>query len=76
MQFATTGGWAGNSDDWRLQTAMDPATQKPLLIKLNKGPNVIRLTNSNGRGINVNYLAVTSPDVQPTRELIAGKLTK
>jgi len=76
LQFATTGGWAGNSDDWRLQTAMDPATQKPLLIKLNKGPNVIRLTNSNGRGINVNYLAVTSPDVQPTRELIAGKLTK
>jgi len=72
--FPSTGGWANSSDDWRLYTATNPVSQKPLLIKLTKGKNVIRLTNANGRGVNVDYVAVHSPDVTPTREMLAEKL--
>ena len=74
MVFPSTGGWAADSDNWRLVTAQNPVTSRPLLLKLRQGKNVIRLTNINGRGINVNYLAVTSPDVQVTRELLAKAL--
>lgn len=76
MVFPSTGGWANGSDDWRLYTATNPVNDKPLLVEFKQGKNVVRLTNMNGRGINVDYLAVTSPDVQPTREMLAGKLKK
>jgi hypothetical protein len=69
-----TGGWANGSDDWRLGTLTNPVTDKPLLLKLKQGANVIRLTNVNGRGANVNYIAITSPDVAVTRELLAGRM--
>jgi len=71
-----TGGFSNASDDWRLGTAMNPVTGRPLLIKFAKGENVIRLLNSNGRSANVNYLAVTSPDVELSRELLADKSPK
>lgn len=74
MILPGTGGWANGSDDWRLFTAVNPDSEVPLLIKLKAGKNTIRLTNLNGRGINVNYVAVTSPDVKPTREALAAKL--
>ena len=76
MVLPSTGGWANGSDDWRLYTAANPTNDKPLLLKFKQGKNVLRLTNLNGRGINVDYLAVTSPDVKVTRELLAGKLKK
>ena len=76
MVFPSTGGWSNGSDDWRLFTATNPINDKPLLIKLKPGKNVIRLTNTNDRGINVNYLAVTSPDVKVTREMLVEKLNK
>ena len=74
LVFPTTGGWSNGSDDWRLLTASNPVTDQPLLIKLKQGRNVLRLTNANGRGINVDYLAVTSPDVKVDRPMLAGKL--
>jgi hypothetical protein len=76
MVFPSTGGWANGSDDWRLLTAGNPANDQPLLIKFKQGKNVVRLTNTNGRGINVDYLAVTSPDVKVDRETLAAKLRK
>ena len=76
MVFPSTGGWANGSDDWRLYTAENPATDRPLLIKLKRGPNTVRLTNTNGRGINVDYLAVTSPDVKVDRDMLAARLKK
>ena len=76
MIFPSTGGWANGSDDWRLMSAVNPGGDQPLLIKFKQGKNAIRLTNMNARGINVNYLAVTSPDVKPTREILAEKIKK
>jgi len=74
MVFPSTLGWANDTDDWSLFTAQNPVSQRPLLLKLKRGKNVIRLTNINGRGINVNYLAVTGPDVAVTRERLAKVL--
>ena len=76
MVFPSTGGWANGSDDWRLFTALNPVTEQPLLLKLKQGKNVIRLTNLNARGINVKYLALSSPDVTVSRKLLATKLSK
>ena len=76
MVFPSTGGWANGSDDWRLFTAPNGISDQPLLVKLQQGKNVVRLTNLNGRGINVNYVVVTSPDVKVTRDSLAAKLTK
>jgi hypothetical protein len=70
LVFPGTGGWANASDDWRLFTATNPIAQRPLLVRLNAGKNILRLTNTNGRGINLDYLAVTSPDVTVTREAL------
>jgi hypothetical protein len=68
--FPSTGGWANGSDDWRLLTVPDPVTGSPLFVKLNAGKNVIRLTNLNGRGVNCDYLLITSPDVKANRASI------
>ncbi|MGO8702403.1 MAG: heparinase II/III family protein [Candidatus Brocadiia bacterium] len=76
MIFPSTGGWANGSDDWRLFTAVNPTNDKPLLLKFKQGKNVVRLMNLNGRGIDVDYVAVTSPDVKATRELLAANLRK
>jgi hypothetical protein len=72
LQLPFSGGWANSGDDWTLSTVTDPTTSQPLLIKLNAGTNTIRLTNTGGKGANLDYLVVTSPDVQPAR-LRAGK---
>jgi len=69
LVLENTGGFSNGSDDWKLATALDPSTSKPLLIKLNKGKNTLRLTNTAGRGSNLDYLLITSPDVKPTREM-------
>ena len=74
MSLPSTGGYANGSDDWRLGTAMNPVSGKPLLLKLKAGANIVRLTNSNGIADNLNYVAITSPDVKVTRELLAGKM--
>ncbi|GAG52050.1 unnamed protein product, partial [marine sediment metagenome] len=72
--FPSTGGWANSSDDWRLFTVPNPVADHPLLIKLKQGKNTVRLTNLNGRGVNTDYLAFTSPDVKPTRKMLAEML--
>ncbi|MFW6146111.1 MAG: heparinase II/III domain-containing protein [Planctomycetota bacterium] len=70
LVFPGTGGWANASDDWRLLTAPNPVAERPRLIRLSAGTNTIRLTNTNGRGVNLDYLAITSPDVTVTRETL------
>lgn len=68
-----TGGWSNSSDDWQLATLQDPVTAKPLLLRFKQGPNTVRLTNTTGRGANVDLLAVTSPDVTASRADLAAR---
>ncbi|PTX99634.1 hypothetical protein DB346_17540 [Verrucomicrobia bacterium LW23] len=63
-----TGGYSNGNDDWKLFTALDPITKKPLLVKLKEGKNTLRLTNGNGLSANLDYIVITSPDKTPTRE--------
>ncbi len=65
-----TNGFSNGSDDWEIASMVDPITKAPLLIKLNKGENVLRFNNSNGRSMNVDYLIITSPDVKPARAMV------
>ncbi len=74
--MAATGGWANTSDDWRLYVVPNPVAERPLLLKFKQGENVLRLTNANGIGVNMDYLAIFSPDVTVTREMLAEKLTE
>ncbi|MGI5869759.1 MAG: heparinase II/III domain-containing protein [Kiritimatiellia bacterium] len=74
MKLPATGGYSNTSDDWRVETAMNPVNGKPLLLKLDKGENIVRLMNSNGRSANVNYIALTSPDVAVSRQLLAAQV--
>ena len=67
---------AGRDRNTGQRLAMNPTNDKPLLLKFKQGKNVLRLTNLNGRGVNVDYLALTSPDVKVTRELLAAKVKK
>lgn len=62
-----TGGWSNGADEWQLGTVIDPANEKPLLIELQAGANTVRLTNTDGNGLNVDYLLFTSPDVKAAR---------
>lgn len=70
VTFPSTGGWANNSDDWRLLTFGNPEAGRPVLIKLREGTNTVRFTNTNGRGVNLDYFAFVSPDVEPTRPML------
>jgi hypothetical protein len=76
LNLEATGGWSRGSDDWRLYVLPNPATDRPLLIRLKTGKNVLRLTNSIGGGANLDYLAIFSPDVQPTRESLAARFAR
>lgn len=67
FRLPTTGGYSNGTDDWRLFTAQDPITGAPLLVKFKAGKNTLRITNLNGLSSNIDYLVVTSPDVQPRR---------
>jgi len=76
LVFPSTGGWANGSDDWRLYTAPNPVAKHPLLVKLRQGKNVIRMTNLNGRGVNLDYLVVHSPDAKIDREILNRLMKK
>ena len=76
LVFPSTGGWANGSDDWRLYTAPNPVAKHPLLIKLRQGKNVIRVTNLNGRGVNLDYLVVHSPDAKIDRASLNKQMKK
>ncbi|NIA21377.1 MAG: carbohydrate-binding protein [Anaerolineaceae bacterium] len=76
LVFPSTGGWANGSDDWRLFTVPNPVADHPLLVKLKKGKNIIRLTNLNGRGVNLDYLVIHSPDVKLDRASLNKRMKK
>jgi len=62
--FPTTGGFARTTDDWKTAFAKDSIDDQPLLIKLNKGKNTIKLTDFDNLGVNVDYLIIASHDVK------------
>lgn len=55
-----TGGWARAADDWAVAKLLDEVDGKPLPVKFRAGDNVVRLTNTDGKGVNLDYIEVVS----------------
>lgn len=55
--FAGTGGFGGQDDDWAHAT-LRGGDGKHLILTLKAGPQTLRMTNLDGRGMNVDYLAL------------------
>lgn len=62
-----TGGWSALKDDWRLVRLEDYRTGRPVLVYLTAGLHTVRLENL-GQSVNLDYLAITSPDVPLERK--------
>ncbi len=73
MEVAGTGGWSNGADNWRLFTIEWPLVNKPFLVKLNAGKNTIRLNNVGGGGVNLDYIAITAPFAEPTKDNLEKK---
>ncbi|MGD9495380.1 MAG: carbohydrate-binding domain-containing protein, partial [Armatimonadota bacterium] len=53
--FPATGGFSSDRNDWRHRVLQDPQGA-PLLIELSAGEHTLRMTNTDGKGMNVDYL--------------------
>jgi hypothetical protein len=65
-----TGGWSNGADQWNLLPISLPGAETPVLVRLEKGTHTIRLENTAGGGLNLDYLVLAPAQVQLTRALI------
>jgi len=57
VAFVGTGGWANERNDWNHLLVPD-MKGKPFVLALKKGTHTIRVTNVDGRGLNLDYIAL------------------
>lgn len=55
ISLPMTGGYSSTTDDWRMALLRDGAG-KPRAVELSAGQHVLRLTNRDGKGCNLDYL--------------------
>ena len=55
VKLPATGGYSSTTDDWRPELLRD-AAGKPLAVELAAGRHVLRLTNRDGKGCNLDYI--------------------
>jgi hypothetical protein len=63
QEIAGTGGYSSSRDDWRVFAVADKQAED-LVFELPKGPVTVRLENTDGRSLNLNWLALV-PVPQP-----------
>ncbi|NOZ20370.1 MAG: hypothetical protein GXP25_04695, partial [Planctomycetes bacterium] len=63
IDFASTGGWSNEHDDWRYWTVTDPKTNKPSPFYLRKGEHTLRIVNVQ-QSLNLDLIVIHSPNVQ------------
>jgi len=56
-RFSTTGGFSGSVNDWD-HTALGTGDGQSVIFHLAKGEHTIRMTNVDGNGMNLDYLAL------------------
>lgn len=66
--FPGTGGWSGGTDNWRLAPVCFPGTETPVIVRLEKGRHVLRLINTLGESMNLDYIVLAPAGVAMTRE--------
>lgn len=65
-----TGGWSNGADQWNLLPISLPGAETPVLVRLEKGKHTIRLENTAGGGLNLDYVVLAPAQVELTRALI------
>ncbi|MEI6500751.1 MAG: PKD domain-containing protein, partial [Armatimonadota bacterium] len=55
VKMEPTGGYSSTADDWRLELLRDEAG-KPLAVEMPVGRHTLRLTNTDAKGCNLDYL--------------------
>jgi hypothetical protein len=55
VKMASTGGYSSTADDWRMELLRDE-TGNPLAVQLAAGTHALRLTNTDAKGCNLNYI--------------------
>ncbi len=61
--FRSSGGFSAGVDDWRHEALRGP-DGKPLVLKLAAGEHTVKLTNVDGVGLNLDYLALMKAGAQ------------
>jgi len=66
LHLAGTGGWSNDRNDWRHYVLTDGEGQ-PLPLTLAQGKHTVKMTNLDGQGLNLDYLALVPLEgwVQP-----------
>lgn len=59
--FPATGGFSSTSNDWRHE-ALRGEDGEPVVLELAAGEHTVRMTNVDGNGMNVDYLALIVPE--------------
>ena len=55
VQLPSTGGFSGERSDWRAR-CIARADGSPLVVELTAGAHVLRMTNADGKGMNLDYV--------------------
>lgn len=57
VAFPGTGGWANKANDWH-HLILSDKSGKPLVFDLKSGKHVIKMTNTDDRGVNLDYIVL------------------
>lgn len=58
QEFAATGGFSSGSNDWAHALMQRPGDEGPLVLELSAGEVTVRMTNADGRGMNLDYVVL------------------
>jgi hypothetical protein len=70
MEMDGTGGWSNGADNWRYYALEWPLVGKPFLVHLRRGRHAIRLENTSGGGVNLDYVVLAPAGRAVTREAV------
>lgn len=65
-----TGGWSNGADQWSLVPLALPGSSDALPVRLEKGSHAIRLVNSAGGGMNLDYVVLAPAQARLERSLV------
>ncbi len=65
-----TGGWSNGADQWNLLPASLPGSPDAMVLRLEKGTHTVRLENTAGGGLNLDYIVLAPAQVALTRALV------
>jgi hypothetical protein len=70
FELPGTGGWSNGADNWQYYALSWPGLDDPFLVKLTAGKHTLRLENSGGDGVNLDYVVFAAAATEVTRALV------